>query len=112
MSGNDTVYGYNCLKFDIPFIVARINHHGIMDSETYRLIHDKKWFDLYQYQGDNYVSMDKWVRSYGIERTCHFYGRDMLLFYYSILLEFRSYSCYVDHITRCSRCYSFIESNP
>jgi uncharacterized protein YprB with RNaseH-like and TPR domain len=81
VSGNDTVYGYNCLKFDIPFIVARMNYHDIISSETYRIIHDKKWFDLYQYQGDNYISMNRWAKSYGIERACPFNGRDMPLFY-------------------------------
>jgi uncharacterized protein YprB with RNaseH-like and TPR domain len=77
ISGDDTIYGYNCLKFDIPFIVARMNHHGLMNAETYRLIHDKKWFDLYQFQGDNYVSMDRWLDSFGIERSCHYSGRDV-----------------------------------
>jgi uncharacterized protein YprB with RNaseH-like and TPR domain len=81
VSGNDTVYGYNCLKFDIPFIVARMSYHDLINGEVYRLIHDKKWLDLYQYQGDNYISMDRWITKYGIERTCTYSGRDMPLFY-------------------------------
>lgn len=47
ISGNETIYGYNCLKFDVPFIVARMNHYNILNAEKYRLIFDKKWFDLY-----------------------------------------------------------------
>jgi uncharacterized protein YprB with RNaseH-like and TPR domain len=81
ISGDDTIYGYNCLKFDIPFIVARMNHHGLMNAGTYRLIYDKKWLDLYQFQGDNYVSIDRWLDSFGIERSCPYSGRDVPILY-------------------------------
>jgi uncharacterized protein YprB with RNaseH-like and TPR domain len=81
ISGDDTIYGYNCLKFDIPFIVARMNHHSLMNAGTYRFIYDKKWLDLYQFQGDNYVSIDRWLDSFGIERSCPYSGRDVPILY-------------------------------
>ncbi len=81
VSGDDTIYGYNCLKFDVPFIVTRMNHHSLMNAEVYKLVHDKKWLDLYQFQGDNYVSMDRWLQSFGIKRNCPYTGRDVPVFY-------------------------------
>ena len=76
-----TIYGYNCLKFDIPFLVARLNHYNLLNADVYKLIYDKKWLDLYQYKGDNYMSMDRWLDSYGIKRSCPYSGRNMPLFY-------------------------------
>jgi len=77
VSYNDTIYGYNCLKFDVPFIWARLNIHGIMDSEKYRILYEKKWKDLYQYLGGNYIPIDKWLHLFRIERQCPFTGRDI-----------------------------------
>lgn len=72
-----TIYGYNCLKFDIPFLFVRLNHYGLLDEEVYKQIYDKKWLDLYQYMGDNYMSMDRWLDFYGIQRTCIYSGGDI-----------------------------------
>ena len=77
VSGDETIYGYNCLKFDVPFIVARMNHYGLMNAEIFNLIHDKKWFDIYQFQGDNYISMNRWLDSYGIKRACPYSGKEV-----------------------------------
>ena len=78
---NSSIYGYNCLKFDIPFITARLSLSGLMDGRIHDVIHNKKWFDLYQFQGDYYVSMDRWCRVYGIERSCPYSGEDVPLLY-------------------------------
>jgi len=77
ISGNEAIVGYNCLKFDVPFIHARLNEHDAMDATSYDILHNKKWIDLYQFQGDNYISMDRWLDSFGIERGCQYSGRDI-----------------------------------
>jgi uncharacterized protein YprB with RNaseH-like and TPR domain len=75
--GSESIIGYNCLKFDVPFIHARLNKYDAMDANAYELLHNKKWIDLYQFQGDNYISMDRWLDAYGIERQCPYSGRDI-----------------------------------
>ena len=77
VSHSHSIYGYNILKFDVPFIAARLNIHSHMNSENHSLLHEKKWIDLYQYLGDNYVPLDKWLQQFGIKRECSFTGRDV-----------------------------------
>ena len=77
VSSSDSIYGYNILKFDVPFISARLNIYGQMNSENYSLLHNKKWIDLYQYLGDNYVPLDKWLQKFAIKRLCPFTGKDI-----------------------------------
>lgn len=77
VNSNDSIYGYNILKFDLPFISARLNIHGFMNGEKHMILHNKKWIDLYQCLGDNYISLDRCLRSLGIERQCPFKGRDI-----------------------------------
>lgn len=102
VSGNHSIFGYNCLKFDVPFIVERLRHHGLFTPEIYRLIHDKKWFDLYQFQGDNYVSMDRWLDSYGISRSCPVRGRDIpILFRQGKFKEIENHA--VDDLVVCEK---------
>lgn len=75
--GNEAIVGYNCLKFDVPFIHARLNKYDAMEADTYDILHNKKWIDLYQFQGDNYISMDRWLDSFDIERGCKYSGSDI-----------------------------------
>ena len=77
VSSSYPIYGYNILKFDVPFISARLNIYGHMNSENHMLLHEKKWIDLYQYLGDNLVPLDKWLQRFGIKRECSFTGRDI-----------------------------------
>jgi uncharacterized protein YprB with RNaseH-like and TPR domain len=81
VSKNETIFGYNVLKFDVPFIVERLRQHGLMTAEMHRMIHDRKWFDLYQFQGDNYWSMDAWCQAFGIQRACAVKGYEIPLLY-------------------------------
>lgn len=37
----------------------------------------KKWIDLYQCQGGNYISMDRWLDTFRIVRHCDYTGRDI-----------------------------------
>jgi uncharacterized protein YprB with RNaseH-like and TPR domain len=73
----DPIYGYNCLKFDIPFIMSRLACMGSMNSEIYQVLYDKNWKDLYQYLGGNYISMTKWLKLFNIERRCAVSGADV-----------------------------------
>lgn len=77
VSTNNSIYGYNILKFDIPFIATKLNIHALMNEENYKLLYEKKWIDLYQYLGDNYVPLEHWIRKLGIKRVCPFQGKDI-----------------------------------
>lgn len=77
ISNNETIFGYNCLKFDVPFLATRLTQHGVMKENIYRSLFYKKWFDLYQFQGDEYVSMTQWLNAYGIQRSCSYEGKDI-----------------------------------
>jgi len=70
----DSIYGYNCLKFDLPFIISRLAIDGALDGRTYNALYNRNWVDLYQFLGGNYVSLDRWLSSYGIKRDCLFRG--------------------------------------
>lgn len=52
---NETITGYNNLKFDVPFMLERLRILGKYKPK-YWSIHSKKWFDLYQYLGNDYRS--------------------------------------------------------
>jgi predicted PolB exonuclease-like 3'-5' exonuclease len=67
-SFEETIVGYNNLKFDVPFIVARLSVHGKMTAEIWDTLHNKKWFDLYQFLGNDYRKMNYWLRFFKIER--------------------------------------------
>lgn len=66
----DSIYGYNCLKFDVPFVASRAVFHGIMNSKNYQTFYDRNWTDLYQFLGGGYISMDARLQSFGIRRLC------------------------------------------
>jgi uncharacterized protein YprB with RNaseH-like and TPR domain len=66
---NETIVGYNNLKFDVPFMLRRLEILKKMKPEFWKKIHDKKWFDLYQYLGDDYRSLKFWSLKAGIKRS-------------------------------------------
>ena len=65
---NDTIIGYNNLKFDVPFILERLKILGKMKPDFWRMLHDKKWFDLYQFLGNDFRALDLWLKKLGIKR--------------------------------------------
>lgn len=67
MKVDETIIGYNNLKFDVPFMVERLRLLGKWRPEFYAVF-SKKWFDLYQYLGNDYRSLKFWLRKAGIER--------------------------------------------
>jgi len=89
---NETILGYNNLKFDVPFIVGRLTVMGKMNAEIYQLLYHKKWLDLYQLLGDDYNSMNRWLAEFGIKRECDFSGKDI-----PILYKERRYDQIVEH---------------
>jgi hypothetical protein len=48
-----------------------------MDCEKYQILYDRNWIDLYQYLGGSYISLDKWLHYFGIERHCCVKGGDV-----------------------------------
>ena len=78
VSGDEIMLGYNNLKFDVPFIAQRLSAHGEHDRDTYNLLYNKKWLDLYQFLGDDYRSMDSWLRMLGLSKsTSGIRGKDV-----------------------------------
>jgi uncharacterized protein YprB with RNaseH-like and TPR domain len=78
---NDTIVGYNNLKFDVPFMMERLRILGKWRREYYQ-IYSKKWFDLYQYLGNDYRSLALWSRRAGIRReNPELKGEDMPSFF-------------------------------
>jgi uncharacterized protein YprB with RNaseH-like and TPR domain len=58
---NETIIGYNNLKFDVPFMLERLRILGKYEPRFWK-IHSKKWFDLYQYLGNDYRSLRHWLQ--------------------------------------------------
>lgn len=73
----ENIYGFNCLKFDVPFISAKLSIYDMMDRGNYHTLYDKKWIDLLQCLGGNYIGMDKWLHLYRIKRRCSSTGKDV-----------------------------------
>ena len=66
---DETIVGYNNLKFDAPFIAARLQTYGKSSSRFWTLLYrDRKWFDLYQFMGNSFRRMDLWLDRFGIKR--------------------------------------------
>ncbi len=80
----DTIVGYNNLKFDIPFMLERLRILGQMNPELWLIAHRKKWFDLYQFLGNSFRSMDMWLKKLEIKKEHpELDGRQMPIFYMS-----------------------------
>jgi uncharacterized protein YprB with RNaseH-like and TPR domain len=81
MKVDETIIGYNNLKFDVPFMAERLKLLGKWKPEFYAVF-SKKWFDLYQYLGNDYRSLKFWLRKAGIERDFpDLDGRNVPLFF-------------------------------
>jgi len=66
----ETIIGYNTLKFDVPFLIGRLTILNKMTPEIWDLLNNKKWFDLYQFLGNDFRSLRFWLNKFGIKRTC------------------------------------------
>lgn len=78
---DETIVGYNNLKFDVPFMLKRLELLGLMKPQYWR-IYNKKWFDLYQYLGNDYRSLKLWLDRAGIKRRYpELEGRHMPIFF-------------------------------
>lgn len=66
---NETIVGYNNMKFDVPFIATRLQVHGKWTPELWELLYrNRKWLDLYQFLGNDYRRMDLWLEKLGIKK--------------------------------------------
>ncbi|MGD0477288.1 MAG: ribonuclease H-like domain-containing protein [Nitrososphaerales archaeon] len=73
----ETVVGFNNLKFDVPFMLKRLEVLGHPSPELWAL-YSKKWFDLYQYLGNDFRSQRYWLDKAEIkEKHPELRGRDM-----------------------------------
>lgn len=77
----ETIVGYNNLKFDVPFMLERLRILGRYQPEFFRVYH-RKWFDLYQYLGDDYRNLEHWCDQARIEKKYpDLKGKDMPVFF-------------------------------
>ena len=77
----ETIVGYNNLKFDVPFMLERLRILGQYKAEFFKIYH-KKWFDLYQYLGDDYKNLDHWCNQARIKKKYpNLKGKDMPVFF-------------------------------
>lgn len=90
----ETIVGYNNLKFDVPFIATRLFVHEKLSSDLWKLLYrDRKWFDLYQFLGNDFRRMSSWLDKLGIKRKHEdIMGRDIPRLY-----EKRKYRKIVQH---------------
>ncbi len=63
----ETIVGYNNLKFDVPFVTVRLTVLDKMTTEIHRTLYSKKWLDLYQYLGNDYRRLSTWLKRFGIK---------------------------------------------
>lgn len=79
----ETIVGYNNLKFDVPFIATRLSIHGKWSRDFWELLYrDRKWFDLYQFLGNDFRRMSSWLDKLGIKRKYEdIIGRDIPILY-------------------------------
>ncbi len=89
----ENIIGFNNLKFDVPFLLKRLEILGKMKPEFWMMVHNRKWFDLYQFLGNSYQSLKLWLSRLGIKREYpELDGRDMLRYY-----ETKQYDKIVKH---------------
>ncbi len=105
----EPLVGFNNLKFDVPFITARLTIHGEMTDRFWHLLYSKKWIDLYQFLGDNYWSLETWLETYGIKRTYEeITGKDI-----PVLYERKEYEKIIQHnkddLATCKELYKKLE---
>jgi len=108
----DTIIGYNNLKFDVPFMLERLKDLGKYRPEFFKF-YSKKWFDLYQYLGNDYRSLDHWLHRARIKKKYpDLKGRDMPIFF-----EKKDFQKIVNHniddLTTSERMFRFLKKmNP
>ena len=85
----ETIVGYNNLKFDVPFIATRLTVHGKWSANLWQLLYrDRKWFDLYQFLGNDFRRMSFWLDKLGIKKEYEdIMGRDIPRFYLEKMYE-------------------------
>ncbi len=77
----ETIVGYNNLKFDVPFMLERLRILDRYKPDFFKIYH-KKWFDLYQYLGDDYRNLEHWCGQARIRKKYpDLKGKEMPLFY-------------------------------
>ena len=109
---DETIVGYNNLKFDVPFMLKRLDILGKSKPEFWK-IYSKKWFDLYQYLGNDFRSLSLWIRKAGIKSRCpHIRGRHIPKFY-----EKKEYEKIIEHnlddLETSEKLFRFLkEANP
>ncbi len=62
----DTIVGFNNLKFDVPFMLERLRILGKWEPRLWNVFY-KKWLDLYQYLGNDFRSLRFWLEKAGIK---------------------------------------------
>lgn len=106
---NETIIGFNNLKFDVPFLIKRLDILEKKLHPEYWELQNKKWFDLYQFLGDNYRSLREWLKKAGIKQNYpELCGSEVPIFY-----ERKEYKKIEDHnkddLISCEKLFNYFK---
>lgn len=109
---DETIVGFNILKFDVPFMMERLIILAKRKPEFYR-IYSKKWFDLYQYRGNGHRSLESCLQEAEIERDFpELSGKDMPSFYKKGVFD-KIVQHNKDDLNACEKLFKFLKKrNP
>jgi hypothetical protein len=65
---SETVTGFNSTKFDPHSLSTRLHVLGKMNSEVWNILHNRKWFDLHQFLGNDFQSLKLWLARFRVRR--------------------------------------------
>lgn len=81
----ETIVGYNNLKFDVPFIRERllVLESSVETFDLWTLLYrQRKWFDLYQFLGNDFRNLAHWSDEFKIKRRYEeIEGKDIPMLY-------------------------------
>jgi len=108
----ETIVGYNNLKFDVPFMLERLRILKKFKQKFWE-IYNKKWFDLYQYLGNDYRSLNYWLSISRIKRKYpDITGKNIPTFYHNKEYE-KILAHNLDDLTSSEKLFKFLKKiNP
>lgn len=89
---DEPIIGYNILKFDLRFILARLLVNDRLNDSVQEMLRSKKWIDLLQFQQNGVKGLNSWVEILEIEKSSKVKG-----WHIPALYELGKYDEIVEH---------------
>lgn len=89
---DEPIIGYNILKFDLRFILARLLINDRLDDNVQNMLKSKRWVDLLQFQHNGVKGLNSWAESLGIDKSSKVKG-----WHIPALYELGKYDEIVEH---------------